>query len=411
MFCYHCGEEIIPGAKFCAKCGTKVIDIGASHRNLQSDISKDMKIEQSDVSKNTKTEQANISEEAEGAKTSQNSRSEEIRDCFMEYFGGRRAYYGSDLNIIGVDYRNDLVDDLLKMEFHYSDDEELLMAFDGSKVYEKGFLLTDRNFYWNDYRNKKNVWPLEKIAGIYFEGPKFISVMHLQSDTGERSGEIHLIGLNKMNDFVSRLDGFFRRINGLDVEEAETEAVQEAKENDAKVDEQRKESESSVKHFEKVVIEDLANKDLCQNLNGENAKKRSQIISSICSQIRSERIITGSPCISRLNPEGEKSRVYLRVPEEENAYLMLDNTTFGSGKSGFIICDSGIYSRLYDKQKNWNWKEFGQVLIKKTFGGGVRIEKAEFILKEDKMAKPLAKILKELQTAVNDNKEIFCKND
>lgn len=397
MFCYRCGEEIISGAKFCAKCGTRVMYTEDSQKDLQSDILKDKKIKQS-----------NIPEDEE---TRQDSRSEEVRNCFMRYFGGRRSYYGSDLNIIGVDYRNDLVDDLLKMEFHYSDDEEILMAFDGSKVYEKGFLLTDRNFYWNDYRNKKNVWPLEKIAGIYFEGPKFISVMYLQSDTGERSGEIHLIGLNKMNDFVSRLNGFFRRINGMDVEKAETEAVQEAKENDVKVDKQRKESDSSVKHFEKVVIEDLANKDLCQNLNGENAKKRSQIISSICSQISSERIITGSPCVSRLNPKGEKSRVYLRVPEEENAYLMLDNTTFGSGKSGFIICDSGIYSRLYDKQKNWNWKEFGGVLVKKIFGDGVRIEKTEFFLKEDKMVKLLVKVLKELQTAVNDNKEIFCENN
>ena len=397
MFCYRCGEEIISGAKFCAKCGTRVMYTEDSQKDLQSDILKDKKIKQS-----------NIPEDEE---TRQDSRSEEVRNCFMRYFGGRRSYYGSDLNIIGVDYRNDLVDDLLKMEFHYSDDEEILMAFDGSKGYEKGFLLTDRNFYWNDYRNKKNVWPLEKIAGIYFEGPKFISVMYLQSDTGERSGEIHLIGLNKMNDFVSRLNGFFRRINGMDVEKAETEAVQEAKENDVKVDKQRKESDSSVKHFEKVVIEDLANKDLCQNLNGENAKKRSQIISSICSQISSERIITGSPCVSRLNPKGEKSRVYLRVPEEENAYLMLDNTTFGSGKIGFIICDSGIYSRLYDKQKNWNWKEFGGVLVKKIFGDGVRIEKTEFFLKEDKMVKPLVKVLKELQTAVNDNKEIFCENN
>lgn len=396
MFCYRCGEEIIPGAKFCAKCGTKVIDTGASHKNLQSDISKDTKVEQSNIPEN--------------AETKQDSRSEEVRACFMGYFGGRRAYYGSDLNIIGVDYREELEDDILKMEFNYSDDEEVLMAFDGSKVYEKGFLLTDKNFYWNDYRNKKNVWPLEKIAGIYFEGPKFISVMYLQSDTGEKSGEIHLIGLNKMNDFVYHLNGFFRKINGLDVEE-ESEAAREVKENDTKADKQRKESDSSVKNFEKMVIEDLVNKDLCQNLNEENAKRRSQIICSICSQISSERIITGSPCISRLNPEGEKSRVYLRVPEEENAYLMLDNTTFGSGKSGFIICDSGIYSRLYDKQKNWNWKEFGEVLIKKTFGGGVRIEKVEFLLKEDKMAKPLVKILKELQTEVNDNKEIFCKND
>lgn len=81
------------------------------------------------------------------------------------------------------------------------------------------------------------------------------------------------------------------------------------------------------------------------------------------------------------------------------------------GKSGFIICDSGIYSRLYDKQKNWNWKEFGDVIVKKTFGDGVRIEKAEFFLTEDKMAKLLVKVLKELQTAVNDNKEIFCEND
>ena len=399
MFCYRCGEEIISDAKFCTKCGTNVIDTETGCRNLQSDISKD-----------TKTEQVNILEEAEGAKIRQTSRSEEVVNCFMEYFGGRRAYYGKDLKIMGVDYREDLVDDILKMEFNYSDDEEVLMAFDGSKVYEKGFLLTDRNFYWNDYRNKKNVWSLEKITGIYFEGPKFISVMHLQSDTGERTGEIHLIGLNKMNDFVSRLNGFFRRINGLDVED-KSEAVQEVKENDTKSGKQRNERDSSVKHFEKVVIEDLENKDLCQNLNGENAKKRSQIINSICSQISSKRIITGSPCISRLNSKGEKSRVYLRVPEEENAYLMLDNTTFGSGKSGFIICDSGIYSRLYDKQKNWNWKEFGDVIVKKTFGDGVRIEKAEFFLTEDKMAKLLVKVLKELQTAVNDNKEIFCEND
>ena len=41
----------------------------------------------------------------------------------------------------------------------------------------------------------------------------------------------------------------------------------------------------------------------------------------------------------------------------------------------------------------------------------MRIEKAEFFLTEDKMAKLLVKVLKELQTAVNDNKEIFCEND
>ena len=37
MFCYRCGEEIISGAKFCTKCGTKVIDTEAGYRNLQSD--------------------------------------------------------------------------------------------------------------------------------------------------------------------------------------------------------------------------------------------------------------------------------------------------------------------------------------------------------------------------------------
>ncbi len=81
--------------------------------------------------------------------------------------------------------------------------------------------------------------------------------------------------------------------------------------------------------------------------------KLRQIMSAV--DIRDDYCITGTPISNGKMLENARSN--FKIPDSENVYLIFDATVLGSCKTGFAICESGIYSML-KRRKFIPWAEY-----------------------------------------------------
>ena len=97
------------------------------------------------------------------------------------------------------------------------------------------------------------------------------------------------------------------------------------------------------------------NAEISKDIQGSEDKGNSlrNILSKL--DIHNSYVETGMPIVN-----GElikKARKNFEIPASEKAYLICDNTVLGTCKTGFAICESGIYSR--QKQLRYiSWAEF-----------------------------------------------------
>ena len=72
----------------------------------------------------------------------------------------------------------------------------------------------------------------------------------------------------------------------------------------------------------------------------------------------------------------EKARQNFEIPVSEKVYLIYDNTVLHTCKTGFAICDSGLYLR-HKQQRYIPWAEFKTTEIANP--GYLRIGSDEFL--------------------------------
>lgn len=93
------------------------------------------------------------------------------------------------------------------------------------------------------------------------------------------------------------------------------------------------------------------------------------------------------------------SRKYFGVEDDEDVYLVLDTTIFGSCKVGFACCTSGIYMKDEDgDQCFFNWEDFSECELERE-GGNLRIGGCPFITQSAE-AELLYDLFDELQEAL-----------
>lgn len=93
----------------------------------------------------------------------------------------------------------------------------------------------------------------------------------------------------------------------------------------------------------------------------------------------------------------EKARKQFEIPASENVYLIYDNTILGSCKTGFAICESGIYSRL-KQQRYMPWAEFKTTRITSDIFLGLGGD--EFNVGNDKKKAILFDVLVRIQESI-----------
>lgn len=358
MYCYNCGEKLIDGAKFCFNCGTKI-------------NSQEINCPEEDEKKNIK-DLENISKNYVINNKKEEILKEENVDLithFKKYFN-RQDMFGPDVTIFGLDYITQGALKNIKDEFDYSDNEVLLMAFDYSDCFGKGFLLTDKKFYWNDIYDRKYAWDIKSIAKVNFAKKMLASVMYLTGVNKELSGYIYLTGIRNIDEFQLKFQALFNRRN----------------------------------------LDQKSLDDDCNKIPENNIKKdmnvRQQIISSIFNKIKinTKGCMIGKPCIDPYNSKCLAVHKYFHIPDYEEIYLILDTTLFHSCKEGFAVCDSGIY--YYRINPGFiNWKIFKDLSIK---GGlaSIAIGKQKFACELDE-AKYITTALIELQTQIQAYEEAF----
>lgn len=358
MYCYNCGEKLIDGAKFCFKCGTKV-------HFQEPDSSETMEQNRVNDSENIVINYIEDSDEEDVL----NEDSITFITNFKKYFN-RQDMFGPRVTIFGLDY---VVQGLLKNikdEFNYSEDEELLMAFEYSDCFEQGFLLTDKKFYWNDIYNRKYAWDISSIARVSFAKKMLASVMYLTSINKELSGYIYLTGIRNINEFALKFQALF-----------------------------------NAKNLEEESVDNI-NSEKSQNAERKDTNVRQKLIFSIFDKIRinTKGCTIGKPCIDPYNTKCLAAHKYFRIPDSDEIYLILDSTLFHNCKEGFAVCDSGIfYNRL--NPGYIRWEEFKDLSIK----GGlatIALGKLKFSCEVDE-AKHVSAALIELQTQIESYEEAF----
>ena len=338
MFCSNCGKEIQSGDRFCTGCGQKIIVDYMQISQEKTNESLEERILCENVQRSGLAyEDCEIQEE-----------DYDVLGAFMQFFGTKNIY-GRDVYIFGVDMIPDGLEEELIKEFKIEDDEEPLLAFDQKNYFERGFLLTDRRFYWKDNLVGNNVWELDDICDVNKEKRILANVIYFVDWKNNVSQDVYLTGIEHVHEFVFAFVGFIRKLSGED-------------------------------NFNTNSIDRIA--EACLSVSLEMA--------SGC--------VYGNP-INSSNPKLNKVRKFFGIPNDESIFIILDSTVFGSGKSGFAIGADGIYYCLFNEQGKISWDEFRKAAIKKGFSS-IKIGELDFTCSVGVEQNGLYSILSNLKSVV-----------
>lgn len=346
MFCSNCGAKIDDNDIFCSLCGSKIVRQEYNREEDSSYISALNYYIESELGIHDEQED---SKDSNYNALSNNIRNLDIQDVFIKFF--KKNIYGRRVHIFGLDMAHDSLEKMLKSEFGYSEDEKLLVAFDGGKYFEEGFLITDSIIRWKSKMSNsgEGSWRLEDIASVNTERRALSDVIYFVNHQNEMSPNIYLTGIDRVHEFVFAFKGFINEVFGL----------------------------------------------------YENENDMQERLADICCSVPlgiAESCISGCP-IRDTEKKLIRARQFFKIPDSEMVFLILDSTIFGSGKVGFAIGTNGLYYCLSKNIGMIGWNEFKTLEVKKGLSA-IKIGKLEFTCNIGAEQESLYAVLNNIQSLI-----------
>lgn len=326
MFCTKCGYKILDEASFCSKCGQPInrIDIMKSIPN---------------------------------ADINNSDKKNEVLEIFRKYFDDGREF-GNEFYVFGTDIVLEVILSSVDDAFGHSEDEIKLFAFNAKGLFDQGFLLTDKYFYWKDI--DKNCVRMDDVYDIRVDKRILANVMYFITDHKTKFPDIYLTGIDNLNTFLFKFREFIKEWN---------------------------------------------------RYKNENIKYGYSELSDIGNLINDsyKTIYEGTPMFTKCSPyipddwnKAVKARQNFGIPNNNKIYIITDSSIWGNCKEGFAVCDLGIFYKFRGEQGIIDWNKFMSLDIKKGWGS-IKLGEKDFSCD----CKSVVYVMNYLQYIARNNMNIF----
>jgi hypothetical protein len=326
MFCFNCGAKLVDGAKFCSECGIKLATSSSTPMETETPVT-DVKTSKKPV-ESVELENTMSDEEL-------NAKSQDIIEEIFDGIFDDNKVFGNSVYIVGKNAITQEMKENLETSYIDKSKERPLLIFGYRKKLEEGFVLTTKRFVWNyNYAsNGKQEVSLSDIKNIVIGKRVLARVMQIVDLDDVFYPDIYLTGIYNDSLFVVKFQKFIEKVYDLF-------------------------------HGDEETVEDEGK----EQLELRNDDKINDILIKACHTVSIDDSLyceIGNPIIDATSKKNFKARSNFCIPNSDNIYLIYDATVFGSCKTGFAICSSGIY---YNGSKRgcWTWNEFSRLYISRN---------------------------------------------